>query len=244
MEVIWRQFDSLFVDRMGHPKCRLFVHSYNLIFCAVRPSRAEAKSIMKAYAFGRASVLLVDDSMWMRRILRNMLKSLGFSQIYEAANGTAALATIEAARPDVILTDWDMHPMSGLELTQCIRRLPSEVRYTPIIMISAHGRLSNVLAARNAGVTEFLVKPMSPQALHHRLVAVIERPRAFIEAPEYIGPDRRRRTEGTDNPGRRQSDRETAPPSVATRGREDRQLNQSEISDIMSCARTPEEVCG
>jgi len=197
---------------------------------------------MKGYSFERASVLLVDDSVWMRAVLRQMLKALGFAQIHEASSGASALGKLDTIRPDIILTDWDMEAMSGLDLTHRIRRLPGEERFTPVIMISAYSMLSNVLAARNAGVTEFLVKPVSPQALYHRLVAVIERPRAFVEAPGYVGPDRRRRAdEEYRGPKRRSVDEGSAP--AAARQIPDVSLTQEEISEIMSCARTPQEVC-
>lgn len=186
---------------------------------------------MKAYAFDRASVLVVDDSVWMRVILRQMLKSLGFSRIQEAESGEAALSLVEAAPPDIVLVDWDMKPMNGLELTRRIRRLPGEARYIPVIMISAYSTLGNVLAARNAGVNEFLVKPASPQTMYHHLVAVIERPRLFVEAPGYSGPDRRRRGASEENaPRRRSSDHQPQPPQ----GPADLQLSQSEISAIMN----------
>jgi len=192
---------------------------------------------MKGYAFDKASVLLVDDSAWMRVILRQMLKALGFSHIQEADNAESALASVRAAPPDIVLADWDMRPMNGLELTRRIRRLPDEARFAPIIMISAFSTLGNVLAARNAGVSEFLVKPVAPQTLYHHLVAVIERPRMFVEAPGYSGPDRRRRdVEDGTAPRRRGGDQPvpSLPPGAA-----ERQLSQAEISAIMNGATNP-----
>lgn len=188
---------------------------------------------MKDYAFDRASVLVVDDSVWMRVILRQMLKSLGFSRIQEAGAGEAALTVADAAPPDIILIDWDMKPMNGLELARRIRQLPGEARFTPVIMISAYSTLGNVLAARNAGVNEFLVKPASPQTLYHHLVAVIERPRLFVEAPGYSGPDRRRKGDSdAGTPRRRRTDGEPQPLQASA----DLHLSQSEISAIMSGA--------
>ncbi|WP_448190196.1 response regulator [Azospirillum sp. sgz301742] len=192
---------------------------------------------MKGYAFDKASVLLVDDSAWMRVILRQMLKALGFSHIAETDNGESALATVKTSPPDIVLADWDMRPMNGLELTRRIRRLPGEARFAPVIMISAFSTLGNVLAARNAGVSEFLVKPVAPQTLYHHLVAVIERPRMFVEAPGYSGPDRRRR-DVPDGAGhnRRRGDREQPPlPPNLT----ERQLSQAEISAIMNGVMDP-----
>ncbi len=189
---------------------------------------------MKGYAFGKASVLMVDDSAWMRIILRQMLVAIGFSRIREAENGEAALAAVQAAAPDLVLTDYDMLPMSGLELTRRIRRLPNDARFVPVIMVSAHSTLGNVLAARNAGVTEFLVKPVALQTFYHHLVAVIERPRPFIEAAGYNGPDRRRReVAGGAGHSRRSTDAAAAAPPPEG---DDVELSQDEISAIMNGA--------
>jgi CheY-like chemotaxis protein len=199
------------------------------------PHRAErfAEGSMKGYAFDKASVLLVDDSVWMRVILRQMLKALGFSHIQETDNAESALASVQTAPPDIVLADWDMRPMNGLELTQRIRRLSGEARFAPVIMISAFSTLGNVLAARNAGVSEFLVKPVAPQTLYHHLVAVIERPRMFVEAPGYAGPDRRRKDADGAGHNRRRSDQ---PEPALPPGMADRQLSQAEISAIMNGA--------
>jgi two-component system, chemotaxis family, chemotaxis protein CheY len=168
----------------------------------------EAK--MERYSFENASLLLVDDSIWMRAVIRKMVRTLGFTQIYEADCGENALARVIALQPDIILTDWDMKPMNGLELTFNIRRLDSPVRFTPIIMVSAYNTLSNIIAARNAGITEYLVKPVSPAALYKRFVAVIERPRPIVEAAGYIGPDRRRHKDDNGPLKRRQVDMDLA----------------------------------
>ena len=201
---------------------------------------------MRGYAFDKASVLLVDDSPWMRVILRQMLKALGFTHIQETDNAESALTIVQTAPPDIVLADWDMRPMNGLELTRRIRRLPGEARFAPIIMISAFSTLGNVLAARNTGVSEFLVKPVAPQTLYHHLVAVIERPRMFVEAPGYAGPDRRRK-DAADGAGqnRRRGDQDQP---VLPSGAADRQLSQAEISAIMNGATdtmaTPMEARG
>lgn len=193
---------------------------------------------MKDYAFDRASVLVVDDSVWMRVILRQMLKSLGFSRIQESDSGESAMAAVKASPPDIIMADWDMKPMNGLELTRRIRRLPDDARFVPVIMISAFSTLGNVLAARSAGVSEFLVKPVSPQTLYHHLVAAIERPRMFVEAPGYAGPDRRRKEAIGSTAHRRRStddDASSLPP-----GDLDMQLSQRQISAIMSGTSEPQ----
>lgn len=193
---------------------------------------------MTGYKFERASVLIVDDSPWMRAILRRMLTTLGFGRIVEAGDGASALEAVARHTPDIVLADWDMKPMDGVELTRRIRRLPEgEARFVPVIMVSAFRTLENVLTARNAGVTEFLVKPVSPRTLYQHLVTVIERPRLFVEAPDYAGPDRRRR-DGTDygGPPRHEPERggsRHTPPALRTLPG----LSQAEISAVMHSGR-------
>lgn len=200
---------------------------------------------MTNYAFNQASVLLVDDSVWMRLILINILKAVGFVHIHEAVNGTAALTLIDTLWPDIVLTDWEMQPMDGLELTRRIRRLSGKVRFTPIVMISAHSFLGNVLAARNAGVTEYLVKPVSLNALYQRIVAVVEHPRSFVEAPGYVGPDRRRHTSAAyHGPQRRELDRHADGERTMTGTDMQTSLTQDEVSTIMAGGWTPRAVAG
>ncbi|HUO03479.1 MAG TPA: response regulator [Rhizomicrobium sp.] len=156
----------------------------------------------------RIKVLIVEDKQHMRALLRALLNALGVVDIYEAVHGAHALEVLRSKRCDLILTDMSMEPMDGLELTRQVRALHRKLNPTvPIIMISGHTERDRVEAARDAGVTEFLVKPITLQNLTARIAEVMERPRRFVNTPTYSGPDRRRKTrENYNGPRRRQDD--------------------------------------
>ena len=137
--------------------------------------------------------LVVEDSSFMREILREVLMHFDVRNIREASDGAEALQIMEAWTPDIILLDWEMQPFDGIEFTRTVRASKKgEECFLPIIMVSAHSEYWRIQQSRNVGVNEFLVKPVSPKALFSRIRAVIERPRQFIKAPGYFGPDRRR----------------------------------------------------
>lgn len=154
--------------------------------------------------------LIVDDSVEMRSLLVNMLFSLGAHNILEASDGEAALEIMGVNQVDVVLTDWKMAPIDGMDFTRQVRTDPaSRFQMIPIIMISGYTEARHVAQARNAGVTEFLAKPVSPIALYQRIEEVILRPRQFIRAQNYTGPDRHRHdNENYFGPMRRDEDEE------------------------------------
>ena len=137
-------------------------------------------------------ILLVDDSLHMRRIVRSLLNGLGIRDIDEADDGAVALQLFEESVPDIVISDWVMPVFDGLELTRAIRNADSANPYTSIIMMTGHTERSKVLQARDAGVTEFLVKPMSAKSLFARISNCLENPRPFVKTKSYFGPDRRR----------------------------------------------------
>ncbi|MCW8916520.1 MAG: response regulator [Magnetovibrio sp.] len=137
--------------------------------------------------------LIVEDSTFMRELLREVLRHFDVSNMREASDGAEALQVMEAWTPDIILLDWEMTPFDGIEFTRAIRgSTQADEKFLPIIMVSAHSEYWRIQQARNVGVNEFLIKPVSPKALFSRIRAVIERPRPYIKAPGYFGPDRRR----------------------------------------------------
>ena len=100
--------------------------------------------------------------------------------------------------PDIVITDWSMPIFDGLELAQMIRQPESKGNpYAPIIMLTGHSEKRRVTVARDAGVTEFLAKPISAKALYERIVNVVASPRSFIRTKTYFGPDRRRNVNPT-----------------------------------------------
>ena len=143
--------------------------------------------------FNRLRFLLVDDNAYMRRILRTLLHGFGAREVYEVEDGAAALEAFRHHVPDIIIADWVMPIIDGLELTQMIRQPGANANpYVSIIMLTGHSERRKVVAARDAGVTEFLTKPVSAKALYQRVMNVIANPRPFIKTETYFGPDRRR----------------------------------------------------
>jgi len=143
--------------------------------------------------FQRLRFLVVDDNQHMRRIVRQLLHGFGSREIYEAEDGASGLEAFNGHNPDIVITDWAMPILDGLELTQMIRKPDANANpYVPIIMLSGHSEKSRVVQARDAGVTEFLAKPIAAKALYERVLSVVLNPRPFIRTQTFFGPDRRR----------------------------------------------------
>ena len=141
----------------------------------------------------RIKVLIVEDKAHMRALLRALLNALGVVEIFEATHGENALDVLRVKRCDLILSDMSMEPMDGLEFTRRVRNDEhSPNPFVPIIMITGHTEKYRVEAARDAGVTEFLAKPITAHNLFARIAEIVERPRAFVRCDNYFGPDRRR----------------------------------------------------
>src|SRR4051812_33294990 len=145
--------------------------------------------------FNKLRFLVIDDNAHMRRILRTLLHGFGARDVYEAEDGAAGLEAFTHYMPDIVLTDWAMPIFDGLELAQMLRQPGATSNpFVPIIMLTGHSEKKRVMAARDAGITEFMVKPVSPKALYQRILTVIANPRPFIRTKTYFGPDRRRNT--------------------------------------------------
>jgi len=145
--------------------------------------------------FNKLRFLICDDNPHMRRILRTLLHSFGAREVYEAEDGATALEMYSHYVPDIVITDWAMPIFDGLELAQMIRQPESKGNpYAPIIMLTGHSEKRRVTVARDAGVTEFLAKPISAKGLYQRILNVVASPRPFIKTKAYFGPDRRRNT--------------------------------------------------
>ncbi len=145
--------------------------------------------------FGVLNILIVEDLPQTRRLLRTVLRHLGLERVSEAGNITEAFALIKTSPPDLVFTDWDMPGGSGLDLVQMIRNHPdSPDPSLAVIMLTAHGGPTNVTQGREAGATDFLVKPFSPARLEERILDVVSNPRGFVVTPNYRGTDRRRVT--------------------------------------------------
>lgn len=153
------------------------------------------------FRFSNLSVLVVEDTQPMRKLIMSVLDTLGVGKIYEADSGEAGFESFRRNAPDIVIADWHMKPVNGIDLTRNIRTgAQSSGRMTPVILVTGYSALSRVAEARDAGVTEFLVKPFSANDLAKRLAYVINKPRDFVDCNGYFGPDRRRR-DNTDYAG-------------------------------------------
>ncbi|MGP1396874.1 MAG: response regulator [Inquilinaceae bacterium] len=117
-------------------------------------------------------VLIVDDYKTMLRIIGNLLKQLGFSNIDEATDGSAALHKLREKSYGLVISDWNMEPMTGLQLLREVRA-DAKLKATPFIMITAESKKENVVAAKEAGVNNYIVKPFTAATLKSKLVTVI-----------------------------------------------------------------------
>ena len=141
-------------------------------------------------------LLVVDDNPHIRAIVLELAHGLGVREVLQAADGAEGLMRLREAPVDVALVDLNMAPVDGVAFTREVRNAPdSPDIHLPVIMMTGHAERAKVEAARDAGVTEFLLKPLTLRAVADRLEAVIQRPRAFVRAPHYFGPDRRRRAD-------------------------------------------------
>ena len=122
------------------------------------------------------SILVVDDYNTMIRIIRNLLKQLGFENVDDANDGTSALAKMRAKHYNLVISDWNMAPMTGYDLLREIRADPA-LTATRFIMVTAESKTDNVIAAKRAGVDNYIVKPFNAQTLQHKIQAV------FPDAP-------------------------------------------------------------
>jgi two-component system, chemotaxis family, chemotaxis protein CheY len=118
------------------------------------------------------NVLIVDDYKTMLRIIRNLLKQLGFDNVDEAADGTEAWARIGSKDYGLIISDWNMEPMSGYDLLLKVRG-DARTKATPFVLVTAESKTENVIAAKKAGVNNYIVKPFNADTLKTKLSAVL-----------------------------------------------------------------------
>ncbi len=144
----------------------------------------------------------------MLTLTRSLLGIFGFKNIYTAQNGERGFDLFIEKKPDIVLTDWLMEPVNGVELVHKIRndkRSPDP--YVPVILMTGYSHKLRVEEARDNGITEFLVKPFTAKDLFTRISQVIEKPRQFVEAQNFFGPDRRRkRAKDYQGPEKREED--------------------------------------
>ena len=118
------------------------------------------------------NVLIVDDYKTMLRIIRNLLSQLGFSNVDEATNGSMALVKMHEKSYGLVISDWNMEPMTGLEFLKQVRA-DEKLKATPFIMVTAESKTENVIAAKEAGVNNYIVKPFNTETLKGKLITVL-----------------------------------------------------------------------
>ncbi len=147
---------------------------------------------MESFSLENVSFLVVDDNVHMRRLIRTVLRSLGALQVWEASDGADALKQMGTISPDVVICDWMMTPIDGIEFARMVRTsADSPNPFIPIIMLTGHSEAHRVREARDTGANTFLVKPISAKRLYQAVHHIINRPRPFIRTATYFGPDRR-----------------------------------------------------
>ena len=117
------------------------------------------------------AILIVDDYKTMLRIIRNLLKQLGFDNVDEAIDGSSALKSLRDKDYGLVISDWNMEPMTGLQLLREVRA-DGKLKHIPFIMVTAESKTENVIAAKEAGVTNYIVKPFNAETLKQKLVTV------------------------------------------------------------------------
>jgi two-component system, chemotaxis family, chemotaxis protein CheY len=159
-------------------------------------------------SFRNLSVLVVDDCPYMRTIVSAILRGAGFGRMGEAGDGAAALSELSQAAYDIVITDFAMPTLDGVELTRLLRTAKDSPNpRIPILMMTAHTERAKIFGARDAGVNELVSKPLSAKTLLDRVVALIDNPRTWVISKSYVGPDRRRRKNTRyDGPLRRDED--------------------------------------
>ena len=142
------------------------------------------------------NILIVDSNLYMRRVTRTMLTTLGAKSVIEASDGLEALEQIRLSDPDVMLLDWDMPVLNGMEVMRIVRSPGVFPRPNlPTIMLTSQAQRWHVTEALRAGVHEFLLKPTSPKALQDRLTAIVFKPRPMVKIGKYYVPHPRRAAE-------------------------------------------------
>lgn len=146
-----------------------------------------------SYDISDLSFLVVDDNNYMVSIIKTLLKGFGVQRISEANDAADAFEEFRTLDIDIIILDYAMETLDGIEFVQLVRSAnDSPNPYVPIIMLTAHSERARIEEARDAGITEFLCKPICANDLYLRVIEVIERPRPFIRTSSYFGPCRRR----------------------------------------------------
>jgi len=119
-------------------------------------------------------ILVVDDFATMRKVIRNLLKQVGYENIVEAEDGVLALRVLKSQKVDLVISDWNMPNMTGLELLKAVRS-DEDLKSTPFLMVTAEALQDNVIAAVKAGVSNYIVKPFTAEVLNEKITKILEK---------------------------------------------------------------------
>ena len=143
--------------------------------------------------FEELKVQVIDDQEYMRVVLASILRGFGIRHVEVYPDPVTAFDELETFDASLILTDWDMKPVDGLQFIHRIRTgKDSPNPYVPIVMVTSHSHVDKVMQARNAGANDFLVKPVSAKSVYLRIRSTMENPQPFVRSKAYFGPNRRR----------------------------------------------------
>jgi DNA-binding NtrC family response regulator len=164
-----------------------------------------------SYNFSNVKVLVIEDSQPMTDITVALLKGFGCNFVQSANNADRGYALFVEEKHDLILVDWLVKPINGLELSKKIRMDSlSPDPFVPIVLMTGFSERKRVMQARDTGVTEFLAKPFTANDLYKKIDHIIMKPRQFVKSPDFFGPDRRRKIVEDENlPQRRAVDKDS-----------------------------------
>lgn len=188
--IIWHDcLECIYKNMSGFgDSCRFQSHSP----CTPYMTTGRSENSMNGYVLEKMNFLVVDNNKYARASVKAILHTLGARNILEAADGSDALQKLYCFPADIIICDWNIPPCDGLDFVRLVRTAKdSPVPSAAIVMLSEHTQMHHVVEARDAGVHEFLGKPISTRGLRSKIRSIIERPRPFIRTITYFGPDRR-----------------------------------------------------
>ena len=153
----------------------------------------------------KVKALVADGNAYMSSLASSMLRSVGVVKVVEVHDSPSAMLALAREGFDVIVVDDQLGPTSGIEFVRALRSTGSPNRAIPVVMVFTQADQATIVAARDAGVTEFIRKPVSAQLLESRIVNAFNHPRPFVETEVFTGPDRRRRSSAAPGEERRGS---------------------------------------
>ncbi|MEO1038689.1 MAG: response regulator [Pseudomonadota bacterium] len=155
-------------------------------------ARGDVRATQRPRDWRACSLIVFDESAFTRRLVVSILRHAGAKSIETATSQTEALEKIVRARNPILIADWRENTTTGYQIVTALRAMPGALRTTPALLLTGRSNMPDVMAARDAGATEYLLRPLAPQTLMERLDAVLKAPRSFIETESFKGPDRRR----------------------------------------------------